>query len=79
MERPKRQVTSAGVSRITEVRCHPVSAPLHTPFVTALRRATTSESLLVEVLHDDGNSGWGEAPEVWRVTGESMAGAQAGP
>ncbi|REF38121.1 mandelate racemase/muconate lactonizing enzyme family protein [Thermasporomyces composti] len=77
MERPKRQVTSAGVSRITEVRCHPVSAPLHTPFVTALRRATTSESLLVEVLDDDGNSGWGEAPEVWRVTGESMAGAQA--
>lgn len=65
------------MSRITEVRCHPVSAALHTPFVTALRRATTVESLLVEVVDDDGHSGWGEAPEVWRVTGESVAGAKA--
>ncbi|WP_433168632.1 mandelate racemase/muconate lactonizing enzyme family protein [Kribbella sp. CA-247076] len=55
---------------------HLVSAPLHTPFVTALRTATHADSLLVSV--SDGDlTGWGEAPQVWKVTGESLAGAQA--
>ena len=59
-----------------KVTTYLVSAPLHTPFVTALRTATHAESLLVEV--SDGElSGWGEAPQVWKVTGESLAGAQA--
>lgn len=71
-----RKVTTVP-SLITEIRCHRVSAPLHTPFVTALRRTTTVDSLVVEVVDSDGLSGWGEAPEVWRVTGESMAGAEA--
>ncbi len=62
---------------ITAVRTHRVSAPLHTPFVTALRRAEAVESLLIEVVDEEGRSGWGEAPEVWRVTGESRAGAEA--
>ncbi len=65
------------MSTITAVRCHPIRARLHTPFVTALRRASAVESLLVEVVDDEGRSGWGEAPQVWRVTGESVAGAQA--
>jgi L-alanine-DL-glutamate epimerase-like enolase superfamily enzyme len=51
--------------------------PLHTPFVTALRSTTTTESLLVEVTDSDGRSGWGEAPQVWQVTGDSVAGAEA--
>ncbi|TCC37846.1 mandelate racemase/muconate lactonizing enzyme family protein [Kribbella speibonae] len=55
---------------------HRVSAPLHTPFVTALRTATHVESLLVEV-SDGEHSGWGEAPQVWKVTGDSLAGSQA--
>ncbi|HEU4947480.1 MAG TPA: dipeptide epimerase [Kribbella sp.] len=61
------------------LRTHLVSAPLHTPFVTALRTATQAESLLVEISDDadEGLSGWGEAPQVWKVTGESLAGAQA--
>jgi L-Ala-D/L-Glu epimerase len=62
---------------IETIRCHWVSAPLHTPFATALRRTTSIESLLVEVVDRDGRSGWGEAPEVWRVTGESRASAEA--
>ncbi|HZM76664.1 MAG TPA: dipeptide epimerase [Candidatus Limnocylindrales bacterium] len=62
---------------IAAVRTHRVSAPLHTPFVTALRRATTAESLLVEITDSDGRSGFGEAPQVWQVTGASMAGSQA--
>ncbi|WP_432988826.1 mandelate racemase/muconate lactonizing enzyme family protein [Dactylosporangium sp. CA-233914] len=62
---------------IAAVRTHRVSVPLHTPFVTALRTATTVESLLVEVVDADGRSGFGEAPQVWKVTGESVAGAAA--
>jgi L-alanine-DL-glutamate epimerase-like enolase superfamily enzyme len=65
------------MSRIEQVRCHRVSVPLHTPFVTALRSTTTTESLLVEVTDSDGLSGWGEAPQVWQVTGDSVAGAEA--
>jgi L-alanine-DL-glutamate epimerase-like enolase superfamily enzyme len=61
---------------ITEIRTHRLSAPLHTPFVTALRRATTVATLVVEVIDADGRSGFGEAPEVWRVTGASVAGAE---
>ncbi|MBM0278086.1 mandelate racemase/muconate lactonizing enzyme family protein [Micromonospora tarensis] len=62
---------------ISAVRTHRVSAPLHTPFVTALRRTTTVDTLVVELVDADGRSGFGEAPQVWQVTGASVAGAQA--
>ena len=65
------------MSRVERVTCHRVSVPLHTPFVTALRRTTTTDSLLVAVTDTDGVTGWGEAPQVWQVTGESVAGAEA--
>jgi len=63
--------------RIAEVRLHVVRAALHRPFVTALRRSTHLESLLVELVDDDGRSGWGESPQVWQVTGESVPSARA--
>ncbi|WP_281894610.1 mandelate racemase/muconate lactonizing enzyme family protein [Phytohabitans aurantiacus] len=62
---------------ISHIRTHRVSAPLHTPFVTALRRATTVETLIVEIVDADGRSGFGEAPQVWQVTGASVAGSEA--
>jgi L-Ala-D/L-Glu epimerase len=62
---------------IAAVRTHRISAPLHTPFVTALRRATTVETLVVEVVDAEGRSGFGEAPQVWQVTGASVAGSEA--
>lgn len=65
------------MSTIDRVTCHRVSVPLHTPFVTALRRTTSIESLLVEIADSDGVTGWGEAPQNWQVTGESVVGAQA--
>jgi L-alanine-DL-glutamate epimerase-like enolase superfamily enzyme len=65
------------MTTIEHIRLHPVRVALHTPFVTSLRRATHAESLLVEVVDSDGRSGWGEAPQVWQVTGESIAGAAA--
>ncbi|MGO4597852.1 dipeptide epimerase [Terrabacter sp. 2RAF25] len=53
------------------------SVPLHTPFVTALRRTETTDTVIVTVTDSDGRTGWGEAPQVWQVTGESLAGATA--
>lgn len=62
---------------ITEVTCHRLTAPLHTPFVTALRSTSVLETTVVAVVDDEGRRGFGEAPQVWRVTGESLEGAQA--
>jgi L-alanine-DL-glutamate epimerase-like enolase superfamily enzyme len=62
---------------ITAVKTHRVSSPLHTPFVTSLRRTTTADSLLVEVIDEDGRSGFGEAPQVWAVTGANIPGSEA--
>ncbi|MFI7605234.1 mandelate racemase/muconate lactonizing enzyme family protein [Micromonospora sp. NPDC049366] len=62
---------------IAAVRTHRLTAPLHTPFVTALRRTTTVDTLVVEVTDTDGRSGFGEAPQVWQVTGASIEGSEA--
>ena len=40
--------------KIAEIRCHRLTAPLHTPFVTALRRTEHLETTVVEVVADDG-------------------------
>ncbi len=65
------------MTRIEAVRTTTSSVPLHTPFVTALRRTTTVDTVIVTVRDSDGRTGWGEAPQVWQVTGESLAGAAA--
>jgi L-alanine-DL-glutamate epimerase-like enolase superfamily enzyme len=63
--------------RISEIVTHRTSARLHAPFVTSLRRVTTIDSLVVEIRDSDGRSGYGEVPQVWAVTGESLDGAEA--
>jgi L-Ala-D/L-Glu epimerase len=65
------------MSRIESVTTRRVTTALHTPFVTALRRTTTTDTVVVQVTDSDGVVGWGEAPQVWQVTGESLAGAEA--
>ncbi len=65
------------MSRVEAVTCTRLRVPLHTPFVTALRRTESTDTVVVRVRDSDGNTGWGEAPEVWQVTGESLAGATA--
>lgn len=66
-----------GMTRIAQVTTSRLTTPLHTPFVTALRRTTTTDTVVVRVTDEDGVTGWGEAPQVWQVTGESLAGAEA--
>jgi L-Ala-D/L-Glu epimerase len=65
------------MARVVEVAVARLATPLHTPFVTALRRATTLSSVVVRLTDDDGHTGFGEAPQVWRVTGESLASIEA--
>ncbi len=65
------------MTRSEQVSAERVSTSLHTPFVTALRRTTTTDTVVVRVTDTDGVTGWGEAPQVWQVTGESLAGAEA--
>jgi L-Ala-D/L-Glu epimerase len=65
------------VTTIESVTATRVSTALHTPFVTALRRTTTTDTVVVRVTDTDGATGWGEAPQVWQVNGESLAGAEA--
>ena len=65
------------MSTITAVSTHRLTTPLHTPFVTALRHTTTTDTVVVTITDSDGVTGWGEAPQVWQVTGESLAGADA--
>ena len=65
------------MTTIDTVTATRVTTPLHTPFVTALRRTTTTDTVVVRVTDSDGVTGWGEAPQVWQVTGESLAGAEA--
>lgn len=65
------------MSAIREIRSQRVRVPLRFPFVTALRTTTEVESLIVTLVDDDGLEGWGEVPQVWRITGESLAGAEA--
>jgi L-alanine-DL-glutamate epimerase-like enolase superfamily enzyme len=62
---------------ITRIRTHRVEAPLHTPFVTALRRTATMRTLVVEVHDGDGHVGFGEGPQVLQVTGASVEGTEA--
>lgn len=65
------------MSTIERVEVERVSLSLHTPFVTALRRATSVEAVVVRVTDSDGRVGLGEAPQVWQVTGDSVAGSAA--
>lgn len=63
--------------KIVSVQTHALTLPLHTTFVTALRRTSEVQTLVVQVIAEDGTSGFGEAPQVWQVTGDSVAGARA--
>lgn len=60
--------------KITEVHLGILSAPLRTPFVTALRRVEKIEDLVVAIVTDDGQTGFGEAPPTGVITGDTMGG-----
>ena len=47
------------MTRIERVTATRVTTPLHTPFVTALRRTITTDTVVVRVTDSDGVTGWG--------------------
>ena len=65
------------MTTIARVETRTATVRLHTPFVTALRRTETTDTVVVTITDSDGRVGWGEAPQVWQVTGESLASATA--
>lgn len=68
---------SPSSDRIVDLRTTVVRVRLHTPFVTALRRTEYVETLVVELTDADGVTGFGEAPQLWKVTGDSIGGSRA--
>ncbi len=65
------------MAQLVEIAIAPLTRPLHTEFVTALRRTGFVYSIAVRLTDSDGVVGWGEAPQIWRVTGESLASIEA--
>ncbi|MHB1010030.1 MAG: enolase C-terminal domain-like protein [Propionibacteriaceae bacterium] len=65
------------MARIVEVSTTRLVRRLHTPFVTALRRTTEVVSVAVRLTDAAGRTGFGEGPQVWRVTGESLESIEA--
>jgi L-alanine-DL-glutamate epimerase-like enolase superfamily enzyme len=62
---------------IERVEVELLSLPLHSPFATARRQATTADSVIVRVTDSEGRVGLGEAPQNWPVLGASVAGSAA--
>jgi len=48
-----------------------ISIPLKTPFKTALRTVNSVEDIIVKVITDTGNIGYGEAPPTGVITGDT--------
>ena len=65
------------MSTIERVEVEVLSLPLHSPFATARRQATTADSVIVRLTDSDGRVGLGEAPQNWPVLGVSVAGSAA--
>ncbi|SFE89957.1 dipeptide epimerase [Alteribacillus iranensis] len=58
--------------KITSIETKPVSIELHKPFKTALRTATTIETLQVKIILENGQEGLGAASSTERITGDSL-------
>ena len=65
------------MARVVEVATARLVRELNQPFVTALRSTTQVVSIAVRLRTEDGAVGYGEAPQIWRVTGESQVGIEA--
>ena len=65
------------MTTIARIEVERLSLPLHSPFTTARRRATSAESVVVRVTDSNGRVGLGEAPQNWQVLGASVAGSAA--
>lgn len=58
--------------KITEIQIGKISIPLKKPFKTALRRVDSAEDIIVKVIADTGETGFGNAPPTAVITGDSQ-------
>lgn len=58
--------------KIKEIKIGKVSIPLKKPFKTALRQVNSAEDIVVKVIADSGEVGFGNAPPTAVITGDSQ-------
>ena len=58
--------------KIQEIQIGKVSIPLRKPFKTALRRVDSAEDIIIKVIADTGEVGYGNAPPTAVITGDSQ-------
>ncbi len=58
--------------KIKEIRIGKVSIPLKKPFKTALREVRSAEDIIIKVIADNGEVGYGNAPPTAVITGDSQ-------
>ena len=58
--------------KIREIQIGKVSIPLKKPFKTALRQVNSAEDIIVKVIADSGEVGFGNAPPTAVITGDSQ-------
>ena len=58
--------------KIQEIKIGKVSIPLKKPFKTALRRVDSAEDIIIKVIADSGETGFGNAPPTAVITGDSQ-------
>ena len=60
------------IIKIKEIKIGTVSIPLKRPFETALRQVHSAEDVIVKVIADTGEVGYGNAPPTAVITGDSQ-------
>ena len=58
--------------KISEIHIGKISIPLKKPFITALRRVDSAEDIVIKVVADSGEVGFGNAPPTAVITGDSQ-------
>ena len=58
--------------KIQQIQIGKVSIPLKKPFKTALRQVNSAEDIIVKVIADSGETGFGNAPPTAVITGDSQ-------
>ena len=58
--------------KIVKIEIGKVKIPLKKPFITALRRVDFAEDIIIKVITDTGNIGFGNAPPTAVITGDSQ-------
>ncbi len=58
--------------KIREIQIGKVSIPLKKPFKTALRQVNSAEDIIIKVIADSGDVGFGNAPPTAVITGDSQ-------